>query len=26
VPEPPTAAAHERVDEDSAYQVGPYRH
>jgi hypothetical protein len=26
VPEPPTAAGHERVDEDSAYQVGPYRH
>ena len=26
VPETPTAAGHERVDEDSASKVGPYRH
>ena len=26
VPETPTAPGHERVDEDSASKVGPYRH
>jgi hypothetical protein len=26
VPKTPTAAGHEQVDDDSAYQVGPYRH